>query len=113
MTDTHDCSPKRFPDRDEVAVVLEECATLDAGQELDVSRRLAGRAMARRGMGKLVFVDLVDRSGRIQIICDTSRTGEVDLHLGEGRANAITVAITVLTQALTWSDTYRWDPETR
>ena len=31
---------------------------------------LAGRAIARRGMGKLVFLDLVDRSGRIQVICD-------------------------------------------
>jgi lysyl-tRNA synthetase class 2 len=34
-------------------------------------------------MGKLVFLDLVDRSGRIQVICDTSRTGELDVHLGD------------------------------
>ena len=34
-------------------------------------------------MGKLVFVDLVDRSGRIQLICDTSTTGELDVHLGD------------------------------
>ena len=27
--------------------------------------------MARREMGKLVFLDLVDRSGRIQLMCDT------------------------------------------
>src|SRR5213076_3157596 len=46
-------------------------------------RRLAGRVMARRGMGKLVFLDLVDRSGRIQLLCDTSRTGPVDLDLGD------------------------------
>ena len=39
--------------------------------------------MARRGMGKLVFVDLVDRSSRIQLICDTSKTGELDIHLGD------------------------------
>jgi lysyl-tRNA synthetase class 2 len=39
--------------------------------------------MARRGMGKLVFLDLVDRSGRIQVICDTARTGEIDVHLGD------------------------------
>jgi lysyl-tRNA synthetase class 2 len=39
--------------------------------------------MARREMGKLVFVDLVDRSGRIQLLCDTSRTGAVDVHLGD------------------------------
>ena len=34
-------------------------------------------------MGKLVFLDLVDRSGRIQLICPTERTGELDLHLGD------------------------------
>src|SRR5207247_7029324 len=32
---------------------------------------------------KLVFLDLVDRSGRIQLLCDTSRTGEIDVHLGD------------------------------
>src|SRR5690242_8330689 len=74
---------KRFPDRDEIAAVLAECDPLDAGGELDGTRRLAGRAMARRGMGKLVFVDLVDRSGRIQLICDMSRTGEIDVKLGD------------------------------
>jgi lysyl-tRNA synthetase class 2 len=74
---------KRFPDRDEIAGVLAECAPLEPGGELDETRRLAGRAMARRGMGKLVFVDLVDRSGRIQLICDTSKTGEIDVKLGD------------------------------
>ena len=39
--------------------------------------------MARREMGKLVFVDLVDRSGRIQLMCDTGRIGEVEVHLGD------------------------------
>ena len=34
-------------------------------------------------MGKLVFLDLVDRSGRIQLICPVERTGELDLHLGD------------------------------
>jgi lysyl-tRNA synthetase class 2 len=39
--------------------------------------------MARREMGKLVFVDLVDRSGRIQLLCDTGRIGDVDVRLGD------------------------------
>ena len=39
--------------------------------------------MARRDMGKLVFLDLVDRSGRIQLLCPAARTGEVDVHLGD------------------------------
>jgi lysyl-tRNA synthetase class 2 len=75
--------PKRFPDRDDIAAVRAETAGLDAGGGLDVTRRLAGRVMARRGMGKLVFLDLVDRSGRLQLMCDTGRTGEIDVHLGD------------------------------
>ena len=75
--------PKRFPGRDRVADVLAACESVGPGEELAETRRLAGRAMARRGMGKLVFVDLVDRSGRIQLICDTSKTGDLDLHLGD------------------------------
>jgi lysyl-tRNA synthetase class 2 len=74
---------KRFPDRVEIAAVRTETAALDAGGQLEEPRRLAGRVMARREMGKLVFLDLVDRSGRIQLMCDTSRTGDVDVHLGD------------------------------
>jgi len=75
--------PKRFPDRVEIASVRAEAEPLEAGQESAEKRRLAGRVMARRDMGKLVFLDLVDRSGRLQLLCDTSRTGEIDLHLGD------------------------------
>ena len=75
--------PKRFPDRDEIAAVREEAAALEPGSESPEGRRLAGRVMARRGMGKLVFLDLVDRSGRLQLMCDTGRTGEIDVHLGD------------------------------
>src|SRR5204862_2388388 len=75
---------KRFPDRDEVADVRAEAEQLEAGATDDsTKKRLAGRVMARRDMGKLVFLDLVDRSGRVQLICPTERTGELDLHLGD------------------------------
>jgi lysyl-tRNA synthetase class 2 len=76
-------APKRFPDRDEIAAVRAETESLEPGGQADDKRRLAGRTMARREMGKLVFLDLVDRSGRIQLMCDTARTGDVDVHLGD------------------------------
>jgi lysyl-tRNA synthetase class 2 len=75
--------PKRFPDRDEVARVRAEADTLENESEGPETRRLAGRVLARRDMGKLVFLDLVDRSGRIQLLCPAARTGEVDIHLGD------------------------------
>jgi lysyl-tRNA synthetase, class II len=76
-------APKRFPDRDEIEKVRAATASLEPGGELDETRRLAGRVLARREMGKLVFLDLVDRSGRIQLMCDTGRTGELDVRLGD------------------------------
>ena len=60
--------PKRFPDREEIAAVLAEAEKAEPGQMLDSQHRVAGRVMARRDMGKLAFLDLVDRSGRIQLI---------------------------------------------
>src|SRR4051794_9374480 len=75
--------PKRFPDRDEIAAVRAETEPLEPGAEAESKRRLAGRVMARREMGKLVFLDLLDRSGRIQLLCDTSRTGPIDVDLGD------------------------------
>jgi lysyl-tRNA synthetase, class II len=75
--------PKRFPDRVEIATVRAEAEPLEPGQEAEETRRLAGRVMARRDMGKLVFLDLVDRSGRIQLLCPVERTGEVDIDLGD------------------------------
>ena len=75
--------PKRFPDRDEIAAVRAEAEPLEPGQEAGTKRRLAGRVLARRDMGKLVFLDLVDRSGRIQLLCPADRTGEIDVALGD------------------------------
>jgi lysyl-tRNA synthetase class 2 len=75
--------PKRFPDRVEIASVRAEAEPLEPGEEASEIRRLAGRVMARRDMGKLVFLDLVDRSGRIQLLCPVERTGTVDVDLGD------------------------------
>jgi lysyl-tRNA synthetase class 2 len=74
---------KRFPDRDDVASVRAEAEMLEAGAEGPETRRLAGRILGRRGHGKLVFLDLVDRSGQIQLLCSADRTGPVDLDLGD------------------------------
>jgi len=76
-------APKRFPDRDEIALVRAETEPLADGAAAETTRRVAGRVLGRRDMGKLVFLDLVDRSGRIQLLCHTERTGEIDVHLGD------------------------------
>jgi len=59
--------PHEFPDRTEIAVIREAHDGLSAGEETDARYRVAGRMAARRGHGKAAFLDLVDRSGRIQL----------------------------------------------
>ena len=71
--------PKRFPDRVEIAAVRAVAERAEPGATLEHEYRVAGRVMARRAMGKLSFLDLVDRSGRIQLIAEQ----ELDLDLGD------------------------------
>jgi lysyl-tRNA synthetase class 2 len=75
--------PKRFPQRDEIAAVRAEAEALSPGEEGGRPRRVAGRVMARREHGKLVFLDLVDRSGRMQLFCQEERVGRVEVDLGD------------------------------
>ena len=49
----------------------------DRFEELEEqSVRLAGRIMSKRGMGKAIFADLQDRSGRVQIYIKVDEMGE-------------------------------------
>jgi lysyl-tRNA synthetase class 2 len=80
--------PPGFPEPVPIAGVLARHERLEAGDETDETVRLAGRLSARRGHGKATFLDLVDRSGRIQLhgrkdVLGDSYEGLVDLDLGD------------------------------
>jgi lysyl-tRNA synthetase class 2 len=49
---------------------------LDAGEETDAAYRIAGRLTARRGHGGAAFLDLVDRSGKLQVHAKRDVLGE-------------------------------------
>jgi len=59
--------PHAYPGVVPIAEVRAAHAGLEAGAETEASYRIAGRIAARRGQGKAAFIDLVDRSGRIQL----------------------------------------------
>ncbi len=59
--------PHEFDGVEPIASVRAEHDSLEPGEETSVSHRVAGRLAARRGQGKMAFLDLVDRSGRIQL----------------------------------------------
>ena len=71
---------KRFPDRVEIAAARVRAEAVEPGSSDEAETlRLAGRVLARRDMGKIVFLDLVDRSGRIQLLVSE----QIDLNLGD------------------------------
>jgi lysyl-tRNA synthetase class 2 len=76
-------TPKRFPDRDTVAAVRAEADALEPDQAAAGTRRLAGRIMARRGHGGIAFLDLVDRTGTIQLIVQENVVAIPDVDLGD------------------------------
>jgi lysyl-tRNA synthetase class 2 len=60
--------PNAFAGVTPIAAVREAHDSIDAGEELpEATYRLAGRLTQRRGMGGATFIDLVDRSGKIQL----------------------------------------------
>ncbi len=73
---TYDALPHRFAGRTAIAEIRAAHEALEAGAESGASYRLAGRVMARRGQGKLVFLDLEDRSGRLQLLAALDVLGE-------------------------------------
>ena len=75
-------TPHRFPNREEIAAARAEAETLEP-QATGAEHTLAGRIMGRRDLGKLVFLDLVDRSGQIQLLAQPDELGGLDIDLGD------------------------------
>ncbi|MFL5974128.1 MAG: lysine--tRNA ligase [Solirubrobacterales bacterium] len=65
-----------------IAAVITAHEDLAAGEETQTAHRLAGRLTARRGQGKMAWLDLVDRSGRLQLQAKSDVTEDYDRLLG-------------------------------
>jgi lysyl-tRNA synthetase class 2 len=59
--------PHAYPGVVPASKVRDEHDGLEAGEETEVAYRVAGRLAARRGHGGQAFLDVVDRSGKIQV----------------------------------------------
>ena len=62
-----DAFPYAFADVEPVNDILSAYEHLAVGEETEDRHRVAGRVLARRGAGRAAFLDLVDRSGKIQL----------------------------------------------
>ncbi len=68
--------PYGFPDRTEIAAVRESHEDIEPGEETSDRYRIAGRITARRGHGKVAFLDLKDGTGQIQVQARVDELGE-------------------------------------
>jgi lysyl-tRNA synthetase class 2 len=71
--------PWSFPGVQDISSVKAPFSELPAGEETETRARVAGRLAARRGQGKAAFLDLVDRSGRIQLHARADVLGQESL----------------------------------
>jgi lysyl-tRNA synthetase class 2 len=71
--------PHAYPGVSPIADVIAPWGDLPAGEESGERARVAGRLAARRGQGKAAFLDLVDRSGRIQLHARADVLGQASL----------------------------------
>jgi lysyl-tRNA synthetase class 2 len=59
--------PYAFADVEPIRSILDAYERLQTGEETEDCHRVAGRIAARRGSGKAAFLDLIDRTGKIQL----------------------------------------------
>ncbi|MDQ6821925.1 MAG: OB-fold nucleic acid binding domain-containing protein, partial [Actinomycetota bacterium] len=59
--------PHEYPGVKAIAAVRVQHESLAPGEETNIKHRVAGRLAARRGQGGMAFLDLVDRSGQLQL----------------------------------------------
>jgi lysyl-tRNA synthetase, class II len=71
-----DAFPYSFRGVEPIAEILDSYEHLVAGEETEETHRVAGRLAARRGSGGAAFLDLVDRTGKIQLHARRDVLGE-------------------------------------
>ncbi|CAA9475912.1 MAG: Lysyl-tRNA synthetase (class II) [uncultured Solirubrobacteraceae bacterium] len=81
--------PHAYPGVQPISDVKAPHEALEPGEETAVGARVAGRLAARRGQGRNAFLDVVDRSGRMQLHARIDVLGEeafgrlLELDLGD------------------------------
>jgi lysyl-tRNA synthetase, class II len=81
--------PHAYPGVQPVSALHAAHVDLPAGEDSEARYRVAGRLHARRGQGRMAFLDLDDRSGRIQLQAKVDVLGEeamarlLELDLGD------------------------------
>ncbi len=80
---TSNSFPTRFNESVKVADVIKEHSEIDDGEHTGVNVSIRGRILNARSFGKLLFYDLLDQSGKIQLLINSGEIDELYLKLFE------------------------------
>ena len=80
---TSNSFPTRFNESAKVADVIKEHSEIDNGEHTGVNVSIRGRILNARSFGKLLFYDLLDQSGKIQLLINSGEIDELYLKLFE------------------------------
>ena len=80
---TSNSFPTRFNESAKVADVIKEHSEIDDGEHTGVNVSIRGRILNARSFGKLLFYDLLDQSGKIQLLINSGEIDELYLKLFE------------------------------
>ncbi len=80
---TSNSFPTKFNESVKVADVIKEHSEIDDGEHTGVNVSIRGRILNARSFGKLLFYDLLDQSGKIQLLINSGEIDEIYLKLFE------------------------------
>jgi len=80
---TSNSFPTKFNESVKVADVIKEHSEIKDGQHTGVNVSIRGRILNARSFGKLLFYDLLDQSGKIQLLINSGEIDELYLKLFE------------------------------
>ena len=80
---TSNSFPTKFNESVKVADVIKEHSEIKDGEYTGVNVSIRGRILNARSFGKLLFYDLLDQSGKIQLLINSGEIDELYLKLFE------------------------------
>ena len=78
---TSNSFPTKFNESVKVADVIKEHSEIKDGEHTGVNVSIRGRILNARSFGKLLFYDLLDQSGKIQLLINSGEIDELYLKL--------------------------------
>ena len=80
---SNDSFPTKFNESTKISNIINEHIDIEEGTHTGISATVRGRLLNARSFGKLLFYDILDQSGKIQLLVNSGEIGDIYLRLFE------------------------------